>query len=201
MARYSEKQKAALDALMKDDVHDHAMEIIRNDGIDGLTMERLATVVGVSRGTLYNYFDDKNAVIDYVEERNFGGLIEAVEEIAAGDLPPDQKLADVARWIFTAVYEDSALFIALKPIKHMRATRECHIERREKAMQAIEGIVREGISNGSFRKLSPVVVSEIFLGALVGMLEGMMATGEFYRADAVVPTLMDLYLDGLHATD
>lgn len=197
MARYSEKQKAALDALMKDDVHEHAMEIIRNEGIDGLTLERLASEVGVSRGTLYNYFDGKDAVIDYVEDRNFDGLLEAVETIAAGDLPPREKLAEVARWLFTAVYEDSALFLALKPIKHMRTARDCHLKRRRKAMRAIEGIVREGSADGSFRQLSPVVVSEIFLGAIVGMLEGMMATGEFYRADAVVPTLMDLYLNGL----
>lgn len=200
MARYSEKQKAALDNLMRDDVHNHAMEIIRTDGIDGMTMERLANDIGVSRGTLYNYFDDKDAVIDYVEDRSFGGLIEAIEAIAARDLPPSEKLAEVARWLFTAVFEDSALFIALKPIKHMRATRDCHLARRDRAMRSIGGIIHEGMSDGSFRKLSPVIVSEIFLGALTGMLEGMMATGEFYRADAVVPTLMDLFLDGLRTT-
>ena len=51
MARYSEKQKAALDALMKDDVYRYAMEILKTEGAGALTMERLATDVGVSRGT------------------------------------------------------------------------------------------------------------------------------------------------------
>ena len=103
MARYSEKQKAALDALMKDDVHDHAMEIIRADGIDGLTMERLANEIGVSRGTLYNYFDDKDAVIDHVEDRCFGEMLAAVEEIVNSPISPIDKLAKIADWIFTEV--------------------------------------------------------------------------------------------------
>ncbi|MEE4271626.1 MAG: TetR/AcrR family transcriptional regulator, partial [Thermoanaerobaculales bacterium] len=190
MARYSEKQKAALDALMKDDVHDHAMEIIRSDGIDGLTMERLANEIGVSRGTLYNYFDDKDAVIDHVEDRCFGEILAAIEKIVAGSLPPDEKMAAIADWIFTEVYEDRALFMALKPIKHMRATRECHLERHNRAMRLMRQVIEDGIEQGVFRKLSPEIVGEAFLGSITGMLEAMFATGEFYRAEAVVPTLM-----------
>lgn len=199
MARYSEKQKAALDALMKDDVLHHALKIIRQDGIDGMTMERLAGDVGVSRGTLYNYFDDKDAVIDFVEDHAFGEMLTAIEKIVAGSLSPAEKMAAIADWIFTKVFEDSALFVALKPIKHMRITRECHLQRHGRAMELIHGVLSEGMAQGVFRKLSPEIVSEAFLGSITGMLEGMFASGEFRRGEEVVPTLIDLYLGGLRA--
>ena len=51
MPRYSEKQKAALDALMKDDVYRHAMEIIKTEGLGGLTMERIAAARFAIYGT------------------------------------------------------------------------------------------------------------------------------------------------------
>jgi len=45
-----------------------------------------------------------------------------------------------------------------------------------------------------------VVVTEVFIGSLTGMIDSMALNGEFYRADAVVPTLMELFLGGLGKT-
>lgn len=201
MARYSEKQKAALDALMKDDVYRYAMEILKTEGTGALTMERLATDVGVSRGTLYNYFDDKDSVIDFMEERTFESVLESITKVANSTIRAEEKLTKIAEWIFTAVYDDSALVLALSPMKHDRKNRACKLGRRNSAMRAIETVIREGIDSGAFNKLSPVVVSEVFMGAISGMIESMSLTGEFYRADAVVPTLMELFLGGLRASD
>ncbi len=200
MARYSEKQKAALDALMRDDVYHHAMAIIKNEGLGALTMERIAVAVGVSRGTLYNYFDDRDAVIRFVKDRTFDPILRAIEEIAATDLDPALKLTRIANWIFTGVYNDSALIIALSPTKHELGNRESELERRSQAIRIIEGIIRDGIGSGAFKKLPPVVVVEIFVGSIMGMVESMSLSGEFYRAEAVVPTLMELFLGGLRAS-
>ncbi len=201
MARYSEKQKAALDALMQDDVYTCAMKIIGKEGLGGLTMERIASEVGVSRGTLYNYFDDKDAVIDFVETRTFDPVLEAIAEVSASDLDPDLKLTRIAEWIFTSVYEDSALIIALSPTRQLAHKCGGKLERKRKAARVIEEIIREGIEEGRFKKLPPVVVTEVFVGSLTGMIESMALNGEFYRADAVVPTLMDLFLGGLRNGD
>ncbi|RLE29529.1 MAG: hypothetical protein DRJ61_14360, partial [Acidobacteria bacterium] len=100
---------------MKDDVYKNAIEIIADEGLASLTMERLASDVGVSRGTVYNYFDDRDAVLDYVEERTFGPLLAAIKEVAASDGQPEEKLTKISEWVFTAVYEDRALVIALIP--------------------------------------------------------------------------------------
>ncbi len=201
MARYSEKQRAALDILMRDDVYRHAMEIIQTEGLGSLTMERIAGAVGVSRGTLYNYFADKDAVVAFVKNRTFDPVLKAIEEVANSDLDPGLKLTKIASWIFTAIYNDSALIIALSPTKHEIGSRESEFERRNKAMPVIEGIIRAGIETGAFKKLPPVVVAEVFVGSIMGMVDSMSLSGEFYRAEAVVPTLMELFLGGLRSSD
>ena len=201
MARYSEKQKAALDTLMRDDVYTCAMKIIDEEGLGALTMERIASEVGVSRGTLYNYFDDKDAVVDFVETRTFEPVLEAIAEVSASDLDPDLKLTRIAEWIFTSVYEDSGLIIALSSTRQVANKCGGKLERKRRAARAIEEIIRHGIEEGRFKKLPPVVVTEIFVGSLTGMIESMAINGVFYRADAVVPTLMELFLGGLRASD
>ena len=128
MARYSEKQKAALDTLMKDDVYEHAIKIIEEEGLGQLTMERIATEIGVSRGTLYNYFADKDAVVEFVEERTFAPLLAQVDGIADGGLSPGDKLTKIAEQIFSSVYEDRALVVALIPNKFSNATLDCEVD-------------------------------------------------------------------------
>ncbi len=43
MARYSEQQKAALDALMRDDVYEKAIAIMTGEDLQALTMERISS--------------------------------------------------------------------------------------------------------------------------------------------------------------
>jgi len=186
---------------MKDDVYSHAMAIIKAEGVGGLTMERIACNVGVSRGTLYNYFDDKDAVVDFVEARTFDPVLEAIAEVSASDLDPDLKLTRIAEWIFTSVYEDSALIIALSSTRQVAHKCGGKLERKRRAARAIEEIIRHGIDEGRFKKLPPSAVTEIFVGTLTGMIGSMAVNGEFSRADAVVPTLMELFLGGLRNTD
>ncbi len=201
MARYTEKQKAALDILMKDAVYEHAMKIITDEGLGSLTMERLASDVGVSRGTLYNYFDDRDAVLDYVEERTFGPLLAAIKEVAASDRQPEEKLTKILESIFTGIYEDRALVIALTPNKHSGAKRECQMRRRTSALEAIKVVVNEGIAAEGFKNLSPLLVSELFLGAVTAMIESMVFNGEFQAAEEIVPTMMEIILGGLRKSD
>ena len=197
MPRYSRKQKAALDALMRDDVYRHALEIIEAEGLPGLTLDRLARVIGVSRATLYNYFDDRDAIVDFVEERTFLPLLDSLAQIADGDAAPIQKLKGIAAEAFTGVYENRALVMALTPEKHCAANRVRQTARRRSVLDTVQRVIEEGVRAGVFRKLPPDLVAEIFVGTLSGLIDTMAHSGEFRTAEEVVPTLMEVVVGGL----
>lgn len=201
MARYTEKQKAALDTLMKDEVYEHAMKVIAEEDLGALTMDRLATDVGVSRGTLYNYFADKDAVIDYLEERTFEPLMDAIIELSAQEDRPEIKLTKVADWVFNTVFKDRALIMALTPTKHCGAKRPCREDRHTRVRSTVATIIQHGIESGDFRDLNPQLVSEFFFGSITGLVESMSLSGDFLPPEEVVPTLMELFLGGLRNTD
>jgi len=48
-----------------------AMELIREYGIDAVTMEQIAREVDIAKGTLYNYFPAKEAIISEYIQRSF----------------------------------------------------------------------------------------------------------------------------------
>lgn len=197
MARYTEKQKAALDTLMKDEVYEHAMKIVVDEDLGALTMDRLATEVGVSRGTLYNYFADKDAVVDYLEERTFDPLLEAITELSANEDPPEVKLTKVAEWIFDTIFKDRAFIMALTPTKHCGEKRSCQIDRRTRGFAALTSIIQQGVDSGDFRNLNTALISEFFFGAISGLIDSMSLSGEFFPPEKVVPPLMEVFFSGI----
>jgi len=197
MARYSEQQKAALDALMKDNVYEKAIAIMTGEDLRELTMERLAKDVGVSRGTLYNYFTDREAVVDFVIDRTFEPLTQAVEELVDRNISPREQLKKIVEWVFTTIYEDRALVVALAPAKQANCKRKSARARHLGFVKTIEEVIREGIASGAFRDLDPSLVSGIVFGAVRGTADAMVESGEFPPPERVVPVFNGLLLEGL----
>ena len=71
-----------------------AQSMVRELGLDGLSLRQLAQRAGVSASALYHHFDNKNALLCALAEEGFGSLDAAVQGAArdqSGDLR-DQTL-------------------------------------------------------------------------------------------------------------
>jgi AcrR family transcriptional regulator len=55
--------------LSRNLIRDQALSIIDEEGMDGLTMRRLAMRLGVQAASLYTHFPNKEAVLDAIAER------------------------------------------------------------------------------------------------------------------------------------
>ena len=64
-----------------------ATRILDKHGLAGLTTNRVAEVAGVSIGTLYQYFDDKTALLDALAERELQALSDSVMGALTGPAP------------------------------------------------------------------------------------------------------------------
>ena len=77
--------------LNRADVLDGAMALLEAEGLDGLTMRRLAAALHVQPGALYWHFVDKKALLDAMAERMLGRVAEV-----DGALPWDERAAELA---------------------------------------------------------------------------------------------------------
>jgi TetR/AcrR family tetracycline transcriptional repressor len=62
--------------LGRDEVLEGALALLNKEGLDALTMRRLATLLGVRAGAIYWHFADKQALIDAMIEVMLAGLLE-----------------------------------------------------------------------------------------------------------------------------
>lgn len=81
-----------------------AIRLLERDGLDSLTTNALAEMAGVSIGTLYQYFPDKNAVLSALADREMAGLSSRILENMQGPAPaaPGDRIRGILHAVLAA---------------------------------------------------------------------------------------------------
>lgn len=100
-------------AVTRDDVVHTAIQLMQEVGLDGLTLRRLATELGISAPTLYWHVKDKRELLDLMAETMVADQ-RAKQPPFPVDLPWDEKIAEGIRRQFHALiaYRDGARVVA-----------------------------------------------------------------------------------------
>jgi TetR/AcrR family transcriptional regulator len=84
-----------------------AAPLFARHGYDRTSLAMIAVAAGVSKGLVYHYYPDKDAVLADVIRRHLARLIEAVTAVTAADgRAPERRLADMAAALLAA-YRDA----------------------------------------------------------------------------------------------
>jgi len=88
----AQRRKAMAEGVMRDAICAAATTVLAQVGYAALTMERVAEVAGVAKGTLYNYFQDKETLALEVIDRAFLEVAGAIDRAVARAGTPLLKL-------------------------------------------------------------------------------------------------------------
>jgi TetR/AcrR family tetracycline transcriptional repressor len=100
-------------AVTRDDVIQTAIHLLQEVGLDGLTLRRLATELGISAPTLYWHVKDKRELLDLMSVEMVRLAREKMPAFPQG-LPWDEKIAEGMRRQYEAIitYRDGARVVA-----------------------------------------------------------------------------------------
>ena len=87
-----------------DAIVEAATQILQSDGEERLTTNRIAERAGVSIGSLYQYFADKEAIVEAIAERErakiVAGIVKSLSEVDPGDF--ENAVREVVRTLVGA---------------------------------------------------------------------------------------------------
>ncbi|MET0794347.1 MAG: TetR/AcrR family transcriptional regulator [Polyangiaceae bacterium] len=84
-----QRSKATVGAIL-----DATVRVLEQEGSDAATTSRIAEVAGVSVGTLYQYFANRDAILDALQDREFERASEMMSRILArGAYATDREVA------------------------------------------------------------------------------------------------------------
>jgi len=194
----SEKCRELAVSAMKDGITQAALEVLKQHGYEGLTMDRVAEVAGIAKGSLYHYFRNKQELVTYLFEQTIEPAIQAGEEIFHRVVPAVQKLEAMVRMWFDYFSQHRGLFDFLFRDPAVREL--CFTSQRAKnglAIDRFSAVLRQGIDEGVFRPLDVTYAAEMIIGSLQFVIERQLETGESHQIEDSVRRLMDIVLHGI----
>ncbi|MFD5648736.1 TetR/AcrR family transcriptional regulator [Streptomyces sp. NPDC127039] len=97
-----------------------ATRILDEEGVEALTMRRLAAEARVPSGSLYQFFSDKSAVLTAVARHHMDSFVEAMNRLIeeAGHAPWPQ-LVDIVFDNYVDLYRRSPGYLAIRTGRHL----------------------------------------------------------------------------------
>lgn len=190
-----------------DEILDAALAVFTEAGFAGAKVEDIARRAGISKGTVYLYFDTKEAMLEALVEQSAGRIAQAAAALVKAGAPrdPEATYRTVFRMMFTAMSDPDVS--AAPRLVLAEAARFPELARyyRERVIDigtgALGTLLETGRAAGVFRDVNPAAVERVMAGPAVVHL--MLSTLFALPGDAghdparLADEITDLVLHGL----
>ena len=175
-----------------------AMQLFREQGFDSVSMETIAETVDIAKGTLYNYFPVKEAILDEYIRRNF-------KESNQTMVAKIQKLPN------TAVRMEAVFTDLLKGIQSQKVIFEKYVayrmqhwisfdqeEHEKSGFQLIATeIIRLGQASGELRSdLPTLMLEDLCEYVFMLMVKEFYLASETFSAPQAIERSINIFLNG-----
>ena len=196
--RLSKARKEVLTGMMKDAIFEAALSVFQEHGIHGLTMDRVAAAAKSAKGSLYNYFENKNDLLRFVYMRIVEPISQMIEQIAQADLPAPQKLEEIFRALLQHFLKHGGAFgILMRDETIQDIVASAKQRGRAHALECFTVIFEQGIREGAFGAHDPAHTGRMFLGCVSELFDIQAAGGPSATARQYVDAVLSMFFNGL----
>lgn len=153
---------------MIDKILEAAMITFLKNGFSSVTTDEFSSGLGISKKTLYKYFETKEKLIEAVITKVTTTIKAKVEEIAHNEtIPPLERLEFLGQQVSEQGYKVSTNF--LRDLQKFRPDliQKIKLFRADVIRKNITYLIREGQKDGSIRKdIDPELAVDMFLAVV-----------------------------------
>lgn len=166
------ERKKAWEAITRQAIVDAAVRVISKSGVEGLKMETVAHEAGVAKGTLYQYFKDKQDLLRSTMEASVGPLFDEINAVLESNLSPREKLTRFINMHLGYFEEHRHLFRILLYDRHFVQSRckRYGSERYRAFLERIASVLEEGMKSGEFRQAHSLRLAAILMESNIAMI-------------------------------
>jgi len=162
------RSKATVEAILE-----AAAQVLRRDGLENCTTARIAERAGVSVGTLYQYFPNKEAVYTELIDRLLDERVRTRAEVLSREMEVD----DLGSAIFGLIDELLAIHLTDPELMHQlhRYEASMGLARLDLYQEQMQRIVAEQLRRNTehTRALDPELAARVLVHGVTGVLERM----------------------------
>lgn len=149
------KISAAQRNRMYEALLDAVTDLVVDRGYEALTMSAVAERAGLARSAIYNYAEDKAALLVAATERGSAPMRSAIGKVAdESTLRPPERLNMILQLALGSFTRDAQILLILRAVQHSLspAARERALQPfRRDVGEHIARVLRDGIAAGNYR--------------------------------------------------
>lgn len=178
---------------MVDDILEATMISIARHGFEATTTRRVAETAGISVGSLYQYFNDKDELFEAVQERLTDAVLARVVEVVP--TLPAHDLRESVRILLTSVAD----LLDEKDGRYLALLREWNqvgmragVERIEAKMMEIIGMQAAGRWDREVVRRLPLISYVLINAVIFNLVRYFGSPSPYFSRDELIAALADL---------
>jgi AcrR family transcriptional regulator len=141
--------------------------VLQERGIAGISMGEIAHRLGMTKGSLYYYFKDKDDLLYQCHMRAMEVSLRALRDERLATLPPEARLREVLVAHIRGITEEVYGAVVLTDLESLSpGRRRRYIAKRDTFERGVRDIIEEGIRRGVFRKVDVKIAGFAILGGI-----------------------------------
>lgn len=179
-------------------IFDSAIKVFSLSGYDGATMDRVAEVAGVAKGTLYYNFKNKEKLLNEIIKYGIEFLIDELKEISSKYSGPVEKLKEICKFQLTFFYQNKDLVKVV--LSQLWGTEKRQYELREMIkdyIKYIRIIIEEAIEKEYIKKGDSLILAHIFFGSIVSTSIYDLINSDTGDLDEIINSTIKFIINGL----
>jgi len=173
-------------------------EFARN-GYYNTEVASIAEKAGVSKGTIYNYFDNKEAILLAVVNAGFEQLGERMRKISAEIADPVEKMSEALRE-YLKFFDSHKAFYRVLIREAVHILPKVRDEYRGHVMAHvgyIEKLIKQGIASKRFVKVDARLAALCLIEMIGAVTRGVVLMNRKLRVEEDHRTIMRIFLNGI----
>lgn len=197
-------QRAPRLALRKSATRDRivreAFELFGRNGFEATTVDAIVVRSDVAKGTFFNYFPRKEALVTHLFERRLRAAVASATDLIGIGIPVRDKLLDLYTEAAGGHEDDTPMTRRLLAAEAARALGSAGDQDFAHAWRdVVIELVRQGVRSGELKRtLDPAQAARVLNAVYLAVLEGW-ARGAIHDLRAAVREHLALVLEGLGA--
>lgn len=191
--------------LTRETIVDSAREMLTTTGLEGLSLRRLATALGVTAPALYAHLEDKDDLLAAVAEQGFEELVAWFDSVDADD--PVERIVAYSRAYVTKALRDPEVFKVMfmfRPTDVTLAGLDNELPAASLAFSRPADAIREAMESGRIHPARDPVLTSMTLWTVAHGVANVLLLGhqggsmfQFDDADELVEDVFRVTMAGL----
>lgn len=164
-----ERRMAERDQIRRK-IFDAASDIIIGEGFEKLSIRKIADRIEYSQGVIYNYFKDKNEIVERIVSENIARICESVLSLDLAEMEPRKALETGLKAFASAMLENRQQYKAIMLSgMHVSMFREEN-SGTDRLRELLIDVLRNGKESGVYDVPDEKIAAMLLIASVFGLL-------------------------------